>query len=531
MAHTYGKASTRASASSNPVVSASFTVASDETVLVLLLKVVGGTNRAGGAPSFTGQAMTQANSTQKAASSPECSAELWYLEAPPVGPGTVSIPNTGSATVYYQLATGKSATGQSAFDVAAGNNGTSTNPSPGAAVTTVNGAIGFAVVASGAQTWSPSGRAGTVISDTDDGAHGTGTQYVLQATAGSHTLNWTFGTSDDWGAVSAYFKEVAPTPTINDTASASESQSSAGDATKADTASTTETTSGSTAITVTDNASAGESVSFINGISVTDTATATDSRSISGDITKTDTGSASDGQSLAAASNLTDTGTASDARTLDASASSTDTAASGESNSQAALMSHADTATAADSPSYAENIETIDVSVNDTASSNEGQGFGAGIGVQDTATGNELRTLDATVSRVDTATASESLSSQVVISVTDGASANETRSAAGGTSVNDPSVAADGFLGHVEYAVADTATVNDSNSYIESIPTNIPVPPLTYLLYAGTNSIELTANEREVVFRSGKTKISLNSGERSITLEPCKNFIDLENEP
>lgn len=211
MAHTYGKNSTRTSGTGNPITTASFQIVAGETVFVLLLKIDGGTNRAGGAPTFAGQTLTQANTTQKAAASPEASAELWYLLNPPVGTWTCTIPNTGALTIFYTLATGKAKPGgKSALDVAGGNNGTSTNPAPGSVTTTEDGCIGFAVVASGAQTWSPSARAGTQIADTDDAAHGGGEQYHLQATKGAIDLGWTFGTSDDWGAVCVYFKEVPP---------------------------------------------------------------------------------------------------------------------------------------------------------------------------------------------------------------------------------------------------------------------------------------------------------------------------------
>lgn len=211
MAHTFGKASTRTSSASNPITTASFSIVTGETVLVLMLKTAAATDRAGGAPTFAGLTMTQANSTQKAAASPEAGCELWYLLNPPVGTWTCTIPNTGALTIFYTLVTGKAkAGGKSAFDVATGANGTSTNPAPGSVTTTEDGDIGFAIVASGAQTWGPSAQAGTAIANTDDGAHGGGEQYHLQSTKGATNLNWTFGTSDDWGAVVAYFKEVPP---------------------------------------------------------------------------------------------------------------------------------------------------------------------------------------------------------------------------------------------------------------------------------------------------------------------------------
>ena len=43
------------------------------------------------------------------------------------------------------------------------------------------------------------------------GADGGGEQYILQALGQTAvTLGWTFGTSDDWGAVAVFFKEIPP---------------------------------------------------------------------------------------------------------------------------------------------------------------------------------------------------------------------------------------------------------------------------------------------------------------------------------
>lgn len=209
MAHTFGKASARATSSANPSTTSAFAVEKEETVLVLMIKIVGGTDRTGGAPTFAGATMTQASTAQKAATSPEGGCELWYLLEPPIGSYTASIPNAGSLTLFYTLASGKAKPGSgSAYDGATGTNNTSTNPDPGAIITTQDGDIGFAICASGAQSWGPSAQAGTVIANSDDGTNGGGEQYHLQATAGTINLNWTFGTSDDWGAVAVYFKEV-----------------------------------------------------------------------------------------------------------------------------------------------------------------------------------------------------------------------------------------------------------------------------------------------------------------------------------
>lgn len=221
MAHSFGSTIlARTSAATSPITRSATTSAGD-TVLVLMLNVGGATNRAGGAPTFNGVAGIQDNSTQKAATSPEASAELWYwVGGIPtgttgglfIGTADIVIPNTGSLTIFSSAYTGQAATGfTSLFDAANGSNGTSANPTTNAIVSTVNGAIYFATVATGAQTWSPSGRTGTQLYDTDDGSTGGGGQYLLQTTAGSQAMSWTFGTSDDWGAVGVAFKE-APMP-------------------------------------------------------------------------------------------------------------------------------------------------------------------------------------------------------------------------------------------------------------------------------------------------------------------------------
>lgn len=210
MAHTIGTLGTRTSSTGNPI-TFSQAVAAGETVLCVMLHVDGGTNRAGGALTWGGYTMSQANSTQKAAASPEGSTELWYLVNPLARTDTLTIPNTGALIIKYQVALARAvAGGRSHFRAAAGSNGTSTNPSPGAIASCVAGDIVFATVATGATTWAPSAQAGTIIQNTDDGALGGGTQYSIRGSDGSFTCNWTFGTSDDWGAVAACFGEVPP---------------------------------------------------------------------------------------------------------------------------------------------------------------------------------------------------------------------------------------------------------------------------------------------------------------------------------
>lgn len=229
MAHSFGNFSTRTSSAANPITTAAFTLSREDTVLVLFLKVNGGTNRAGGAPTMNGQTFQQADTTQKAATSPEASCELWYIENPcnpymnpsasPPGSYTVTIPNTGALTVFYTLATGRAALGGgSKFDNASGANGTSANPAAGSVTTQEDGDIGFAVCASGLTDFDPATPShtgfgtgtGTPLGTFDDGAHGGGQQYGLIAAKGTAVnMGWTVG-SDDWGCVAAFFKEVPP---------------------------------------------------------------------------------------------------------------------------------------------------------------------------------------------------------------------------------------------------------------------------------------------------------------------------------
>lgn len=214
MAHTRRNVVARTSSAGNPITQ-SVTVNVGDTVLVLLLNVIGAVVRAGGAPSFPGKSWTQAGSAQIAAASPEASAEIWYLLNPLPGTYTLTIPNTGALTTKYTVEAGQAlAGGTSEFDAANGANNTATNPSPGAITISKAGAAAWAVTAGGWTTWNPSAQAGTIIANTDDGATGGGEQYTLDPAVGSLTLGWTFGTSDDWGAVVAAFRELAP-PVFN----------------------------------------------------------------------------------------------------------------------------------------------------------------------------------------------------------------------------------------------------------------------------------------------------------------------------
>jgi hypothetical protein len=212
MAFTYRLVQAR-TAYSVVAVNTNVTLVTGDSVVAVLIKVTGASARTGGAPTLAGVAMTQASTAQFAAASPEAGAELWYTLNPnAAGSTALTIPDGNAVAGFYTVVSGQASTGVAGLTNAAGANGTSTNPAPGSITPTAAGDIGFAIVASGATTWNPSPQAGTVIANTDDGAHGGGEQYVIAPNTTGINLGWTFGTSDDWGAVAVFFKEAPPRP-------------------------------------------------------------------------------------------------------------------------------------------------------------------------------------------------------------------------------------------------------------------------------------------------------------------------------
>lgn len=221
MSHTRSNLVARTSSAGNPV-TFNVTPGITDTVIVLLMNVIGGTVRAGGAPTFDGMPMRQADTQRIDVTSPEASCEIWYLDARhglplPVRSYSISIPNTGAQTIKYTVeagqADGAKASGvptgaKTLFQNASGANATGTNPTPGTLTIFEPGMIAWAIVASGADTWAPSAQGGTVIANTDDGTTGGGEQYSVSPAIGTLTLNWTFATSEDYGAIAALFKEV-----------------------------------------------------------------------------------------------------------------------------------------------------------------------------------------------------------------------------------------------------------------------------------------------------------------------------------
>jgi len=205
MAHTFDRKLRFAGATSS--VTSDFICSVGATVLVVSVVTAGSTNRTGGNPTFNGVTLSQADQLRKY-SSPETSCELFYLLNPPTGsPYQISVPNTGTRTLYIVASSYKAASGYtSALDQQNGNTGLGANPSV-SVVTTVNGDVIVGVLGDGYKT-APSGRSGQSLYETDDGNYSDNAQYYLQDGLGLWVTSWTIS-SDDWCVCVVAFKEVA----------------------------------------------------------------------------------------------------------------------------------------------------------------------------------------------------------------------------------------------------------------------------------------------------------------------------------
>ena len=228
MAHT-ADTNSRFTGTSNPLTT-SYTCGAGTKLLVLGI-VTGATApvtpRAGGAPTYNGVSLTQADSTRAGDTNPEVSVELWYLLAPPTGSAyTISIPNNNGASLYVQASSWKPASNKvSALDVANGDAsvGTSANPSV-SVTTTADGDVVIGILGDGQDT-APTAVSHTILNGTDDGNFSDNNQYSLQTSAGLITFSWTVS-ANDWGAVIAAFKEASSSSSSSCRSSSSSSRSS-----------------------------------------------------------------------------------------------------------------------------------------------------------------------------------------------------------------------------------------------------------------------------------------------------------------
>jgi len=213
VAHTFDT-HLRFTGSNNPLTQ-SYTCGAGATVLVLGIVVGGSVVRAGGAPTYNGVALTQADQTRYYASSPETSCELWYLLSPPTGAAyTISVPNTGAKSLYVQASSYKAASGcTSVLDVA--NGGTGIAEIPYVTITTTSdGDVIVGVLGCGNDD-PPFTQIGTNLNRTDNGTFSDSNQYKLQTTSGLFTISWVCVSSDDYCICVAAFKEVTSVQTVS----------------------------------------------------------------------------------------------------------------------------------------------------------------------------------------------------------------------------------------------------------------------------------------------------------------------------
>jgi len=228
LAHTFDN-NLRFSGSTNPLTS-NYTCGANAKLLVLGIVTGGSTQRSGGAPTYNGVALTQADETRQYSVNPECSCELWYLTEPDVGSAEeISIPNPSSLTLHVQASSYNVTAGYtSGLDVVGGSSGTSASPSI-SVTPTLDGAVIVGVLGSG-EDFIPTANSGTELNTTDDGLYADANQYTLQATAGAIATSWTTQTygagvygggiyngDDDWCMCVAAFKQTNLDVTVEPT--------------------------------------------------------------------------------------------------------------------------------------------------------------------------------------------------------------------------------------------------------------------------------------------------------------------------
>lgn len=213
MAITYDTKASGTRSNDNPK-TVSFTCNAAARVLVLALIVDGSTERTGGAPTYNSVAMTQADATRKATSSPEANVELWYLLSPDTGSAhDISIPNSGSVYVTAYAASFKAATDfDMSLDYATYQTNTSTNPTVVISDARDRG-LAVAALASGYDYALSCNQ--TSLYSADEGTYTSAAQYQIGiASEISNTISWGCAISDDWAIVAAVFDEMPDTDGI-----------------------------------------------------------------------------------------------------------------------------------------------------------------------------------------------------------------------------------------------------------------------------------------------------------------------------
>lgn len=211
-AHTFDTSTHQTRTRNTSGVTFNHTCGSGTTLLTLTIVVGGTTARTGGAPTYNGVALTQADQNGQAPSGAETIVELWYLLNPGTGSSyQISIPDSNNVFLTADVSSYKATSGYKTVLKTDDDDGnTSTNPTGPSLTGLVSGDVLVAVVGSGATTWAPSARTGTQLYDVDDGSYGDGAQYLIKSDSSDTAMGWTFGTSDDWSVVEAAFTEISP---------------------------------------------------------------------------------------------------------------------------------------------------------------------------------------------------------------------------------------------------------------------------------------------------------------------------------
>jgi hypothetical protein len=206
-----------ATGTANPL-TMSYTCGVGTSVFVLGIAVSGAAMRypAGGVaaiPTFGGKQLLIIDGSSQNVGG-ECVAEMWYLLSPSTGSAyTVSVPNT-SKTLYirgtsYKAGGGDSSTYTSSFDISIGNTATTANPSTGIATSRSDDLL-VQMFTSGLATIPTSGYfpLNWPILRVDHGAFGSTMLWYPATDVCTYRMGVRSATSDDYGLVTASFKEI-----------------------------------------------------------------------------------------------------------------------------------------------------------------------------------------------------------------------------------------------------------------------------------------------------------------------------------
>ena len=192
---------------SSPVTD-TYTVATDGFLIVHISVDSSGTPRAGGAPTFDGQALTQVTGSPQYSGN-EGYAELWYHLAPTTGgTPTLSVPNTGELNIHVKISSYVSALGGSALGSEAAANGTSNTPACTPGAPGADGAVFVDSLFSDDRD-DPTANNRTLLFEADTGSEANACQYYEQASDAAVLMEYTVARSDQWAIVAASFIEVA----------------------------------------------------------------------------------------------------------------------------------------------------------------------------------------------------------------------------------------------------------------------------------------------------------------------------------